>query len=425
MVAVSMPAEPRLHVVVDPEDSVELARHVAGLADRAEGRAVLHPTPGIASSTDLAADLLVSLGKRFDALRFERARSRAWPLVEIWFQAEEVRHLFVLRAARLNHPMRQRISDLGRRCGIEVWFIGSIPTGRCGSVRHWDGGPFRERWADAVISGDEVDEAGFPEVPDDSFATFRATCRGTLDASSFEQVDRVYRESVDVTHEWLKQRAVIGSGRSWLDKSEAASQLQSLMVSSSSASEALTRLRGAQGAYFLAGWLVPFPPTGCHSIDGIVPLGPTLDPVTARRLRRLCSPRSSAAMALMLATDLRSEGLSRLNMSDIDQDGGGVTVEYDRHRFSVPGYARSLVRALLVERTRAGAGDADAIFIRPATGERFTPERLQGVLRALNKATALATGVDFITRPTQTPRGWLWERRLGLEFLDSEEALAR
>ncbi len=414
-----MPPDPLVHVVSDPGDSLELARLVAGLADRAEGRAVLHPTPRSAASNDLAADLLVSLGKRFDALGFERARSRAWELVEIWFRAEEVRHLFVLRAAQLSPPLRRRIRELGRSVGIEVWFLGTVPTGRGTDVERWDGGKFQARWAVAVVSG-EVDEAGFPEVPDDNFERFRATCRRVLDPISFERVDRAYCWSMDVTVEWLKQRA----GGSGLVKAEAAGQLQALLVSSASAAEALTRLRGAQAAYFLAGWHVPFPPAGCHSIDGIVPLGPTLDPLTARRLRRLCTPRSTAAMALVLATDLRSDGLSRMRVGDVNESGATISAD-DGHRSSVPHYARSLVRALLVERTRAGASDDDALFIRPGTGERFTPEQLQAALRTLNRATAVATGVEGITRPTQKPSGWLWERRLGLHLLDLEDALVR
>lgn len=78
-----MPADPVVHLVADPSESVDLARRVAGLADRSAHRAVLHPTPGTTSATDFAADLLTSLGKRFDALRFERATRRAWQLVEI------------------------------------------------------------------------------------------------------------------------------------------------------------------------------------------------------------------------------------------------------------------------------------------------------------------------------------------------------
>src|SRR5713101_6645453 len=67
-----MPPEQRVHVVEDPQDTRELAAFVAGLSDRLEGRAVVHPTPLLATSSQLAAELLVALGKSFDALPAER-----------------------------------------------------------------------------------------------------------------------------------------------------------------------------------------------------------------------------------------------------------------------------------------------------------------------------------------------------------------
>lgn len=69
-----MPSRCRLHLVEDPEDTLHLATQVAALADLSQGRAVCHSTPGIRRDDELAADLLVALGKRFDALRAERAR---------------------------------------------------------------------------------------------------------------------------------------------------------------------------------------------------------------------------------------------------------------------------------------------------------------------------------------------------------------
>lgn len=418
-----MRAEPALHVVADPDDSVELARMVAGLADRAAGRAVVHPTPRITSPTDFAADLLMAVGKRFDALRFEHAGSRAWPLVQVWFQAEEVRHLFVLRAARLGLPLLNKIVDAGGQMGLAVWLIGAHKGLLGVDASRWDTQAFGERWAASVSSSREVDEGGFPEVPDDDFVTFRSTCRRLLDPLSFERVDRVFCQSMDSTARGLEPRVGVGSGLP-MSASDVATQLQGLLVSSSSAAEALTRLRGAQAAYFLAGWLVSFPASECRIVHGMVPLGPTLDPVTARRLRRLCDPSSTAAMALLLATDLRSAGLSSLNISDIDHEGAHVTVG-DDHRFVLPPYARSLVRSLLIERVLAGGTGRDPLFACWGTGERFHPEQLKSLLRKVCGATALAVGLDRETSPWQEPASWLRERRLDLLQLNSEEALVR
>ncbi len=49
-----------------------------------------------------------------------------------------------------------------------------------------------------------------------------------------------------------------------------------------------------------------------------VPLGPSLSPTTAHRLRRLCLPASTAAMALVLSAGLRAAALAALDVADID-----------------------------------------------------------------------------------------------------------
>lgn len=93
---------------------------VGALSNRLAGRAALHPTPGSPGSLQLASDLLVSLGKRFDALAFECARTRAWELVEIWMAAERVRHLFVLRGHLLAAGRWRELLEPARRGGRSV-----------------------------------------------------------------------------------------------------------------------------------------------------------------------------------------------------------------------------------------------------------------------------------------------------------------
>src|SRR5947209_5028543 len=61
--------------VLDPADSAACATAVTNLACLPHGRVVCHPTPG-GSLTWLGRDLLLALGKRFDALQAE-----AYPLV--------------------------------------------------------------------------------------------------------------------------------------------------------------------------------------------------------------------------------------------------------------------------------------------------------------------------------------------------------
>lgn len=374
-----MPGRPRVHLVEDPHDSHVLATRVSALADLAQGRAVCHPTPGIQRHEELAADLLVCLGKRFDALRFERARKRAWHLVDVWIEAERIHHLFVLRAHLLARPLCEMLVDLAHRCRFELWLVSGPSTRRPQLVDHlqlrrWSQVHFLARW-ETTTRADRmgISARGFPELPADDFLTFRSTCRRLLESGEFQRVDAVYYAAMVETAAWLKPhtRRRPESVDDTLKLGAVAAQVQALLCETGCASEALIRLRGAQAAYFRAGWLVDFSPQLVDRDSGLPPLGPTLDPGTAVRLRRLCTPRSTAAMTLRLATDLRGERLARLNMEDIDEGGGGVTL--GGHRLSIPDHARSLVLAQLVDRRRGGAGGADPCSCIPRE-ETATPE---------------------------------------------------
>jgi hypothetical protein len=113
-------------------------------------------------------------------------------------------------------------------------------------------------------------------------------------------------------------------------------------------------------------------------------------------------------MALFLAAEFRSLGLSRLNLGDIDDTGGDLAV--GRRRLLVPEYASSLVRAQLVERRRDGASASEPLFVHARSGERSSPSALRNVLRSVSARTAIAVGVhDALSSPrdiTESVRGW-------------------
>ncbi len=368
--------------------------------------------------------MLTALGKRFDALRFERATRRAWELVEIWFQAEAVRHLFVLRSAHVKPALLRNITDMGLQHGAEVWHIGAGGGGGDWPHSRWNPLTFRARWSGAVAEETNEFDADFPEIPDDDFLTFRWSCWRLLDAPRFKRVDRCFCEAMDTTDEWLHPRIRFDRGQT-LGADEAAAQLQALLISAASPAEALTRLRGAQAAYFRAGWLLEFPASQDGKSAGIVPLGPSLDPTMARRLRRLCTPRSTAALALALATDLRADGMSRLNIADVHHDGAGIAIGDGDHQFTVPNYARSLLRALVIERRLAGAVELDGLFIDPKTGERITTDRMTTMLRRLSGNTGIAVGLLGADRSQPTLSHWLSRRRLRVWPLKAQDVMGQ
>lgn len=83
-----------------------------------------HPTPG-GSPTWLACDLLISLGKRFDALRAEHVLTQAWDLARVWLRAEAIEHLFVPRAHGLQVEALRQLCALQMTTGVHLWLISS------------------------------------------------------------------------------------------------------------------------------------------------------------------------------------------------------------------------------------------------------------------------------------------------------------
>ncbi len=81
---------------------------------------------------------------------------------------------------------------------------------------------------------------------------------------------------MDDTAGWLKPstRRRSGSAGDSLDPGAVAARIQELLCDSRSASEALVRLRGAQAAYFRAGWLVDFSPQLIDPDSGFARVGP-------------------------------------------------------------------------------------------------------------------------------------------------------
>lgn len=405
-----------LHIVEDPADSAELARLVSSLADRARGRVVCHTTPGCSTDEQLASDLLVAVGKRFDALRFERVRRGAWELSEVWMVAEDVVDLFVLRAHALPLQLLHALGEMSRRNGIETWLIDSSRDAGAGVLdrmraARWSPTRFRTRWESARNSADRLprDQTPYPELPSDGFLTFRATCRRLLVPGDFDRVDALYRESMATTIAWLKPRRARPRAHDVddsLERDAIAAQIQRLLSDAASTSEALVRFRAAQAACFLDGWFIDFHPTVVDTACGMAPLGPELCPASANRLRRLCGPVSTAAMALRLATSMRSEILCRLNIDDLADDGGGVTIE--GQLMAVPDHARSLVRAHLVARQRQGGSGADPFFVGGNSGGRSNASALRNIVRSASRKTGLSVGArDTVA---MNAGGWLLAR---------------
>ena len=447
----------KVQVVFDPDDSQHCLRLVIGLACRAAGRVVYHPAPTASSSELFAIDLLVALGKRFDALRVESAVRRSWPLTTIWMRAEQVTDLFVLRADRLAARRWQELLELARCCGLRLWLINHRPDLRPSHHRllaaityqALDLERFTAQWQAALGSGGESDrptsdasalEPGsatttpFPEVPGDDFPLFRAACHRLLDQPSFQQVDQLYQHYHDAADSWLgihlqqvPRPSMEEFRAAWSDEAtllrllrgsprpppavvEVCALLQQLTATSSCAAETLVRLRGVQAAFFARGFLLSMQP-GSRAQIGPADLRPHLDQVAAERLRELCTPQLPAAMVLALVTEMTPAQLCQLNLVDVAPDGAAAQV--DGEWFTIPAYARSLVRAHLLDRAGRDAGSSDPLFVTRRSQERLSMLAMVGLLGTVSRRTA-------ITLP-ERPEPWTssapteqWLRRRGL-----------
>jgi hypothetical protein len=265
------------------------------------------------------------------------------------------------------------------------------------------------------------------------------TCRRLLDEASFAQVDLLYQHCHDAANVWLSahlQRTPRPSAEelraAWSDETElrrllrgsprppplvteVGALLQQLTATSASAAETLVRLRGIQAAFFARGFLLSMQLTSGAQI-GPTDLRAYLDQEVAERLRALCTPQLAAAMTLALVTEMTPAQLRELNLADVDADG--ATVQIDGDRFAIPAYARSLVRAQLLERAGQGASPTDPLFVTPRDLKRSSPSAMVGLLGMVSRRTAVTLPEPHEPWTSRAPaEQWLRRRGLAITWI--------
>ncbi len=73
-----MPDEGGITIVNDHDDDPALPIELARRAALPHGVVLVRPVPGVRGLAQLAVDLLIGMGKRYDALVRERLRAEAW-----------------------------------------------------------------------------------------------------------------------------------------------------------------------------------------------------------------------------------------------------------------------------------------------------------------------------------------------------------
>jgi hypothetical protein len=370
-------------------------------------------------------------------------------------RAEQVRDLFVLRTHLLGARALGRLGGLPQRCGLWLWLIVHRRSLRHAQQRALDAvgwhamgfDTFQRRWtAASQLPPSSVQSDSFPAVPGADFPVFRAACRRLLDPDSFAQVDRCYRDALRQVLAWLAKHNQLLQALHRLDVAtsqldpawrgvndptarnaharsrrslaqawdgftdQVARRLLALTATPQSPAETLVRLRAAQAAFLRHGLLLYLDPTQLGMLDA-TQARTVLDAQVAARLRGCCTPQWTAAAAIALATHAGAPTLTRLRIGHLASDA--TAVQLDSQLFAIPAHARSLVRALLVERGDQHASADAPLF--PARAGR--PASDQTIRRALEQA-ALHAGIAVPGSGShQRPAAWLTQHGLTLTRL--------
>lgn len=115
------PGTGEIRVVVDPDDSVEVARAV-GWACRRAGRFVVHTSPGQRWAWRLQTEVLGALGKHWDRPA-QGGTATCAQMAQAWLRAERARDLIVLRAHQVTGPALDWLLTLPGEEGLRVWLV--------------------------------------------------------------------------------------------------------------------------------------------------------------------------------------------------------------------------------------------------------------------------------------------------------------
>ena len=350
-----MPPDPHTTIVNDADDDPGFSDDLDRRADLTTGVAVVRPVPGVTDTRRFAADVLIALGKHYDALTREHQNGRAWDLTRLWTQAEDIRHLVVCDAQRLPPELWDELTALTAGAGRRLWMIvrnePGAPQGRaaarCGPNDLLSKLPVAAV-TDVTVLDDQV------LLPQESFLTFRWACSQRLSPQQFAQVDAVYVETYQATSTWLQCRR-------WRDRptrQEVAGQLRAVTSTSRSSTETVVRLRATQAAYFCDGVLLHLDNAHLEQQPDVPATG--LSPSVATRIRRLVTPTWACGLALTHAGGLNTTTLARLQVGDLQDDGQVLTL--GDQPVDIPAHAASLVRAQLLTRRHDGAEERDPLL---------------------------------------------------------------
>jgi hypothetical protein len=424
---------PAIHVVLDPDDSIENQRFLHELRSLERGRVVCELRPDQRNLDWLAGDLLRSLGKRADLAGHGRNATRLWRRTKAWIIGEGINDLFVSRAYLAGPGQWKHLLDLQRETGTRLWLIvqrkqlsrSFRDVLEDAEFAQIDFDAFRRRWARRRKTSQLAHSQGITtpttreelplmpaslRVPLVEFPLFRAACRDLLPSDRFDRVDRTYREALASTRRWIAETTPT--------EASVACYLRGLIADAETLDDVLTRLRGAQVAFFLDWWLLKVDIdalAGARDEDSLSPLTPE----TVRLLRHYSSTTYPAVALLILAARPSLESLAAATLNDVAADGSVVRLPNEKP-MRIPVYARGILATHIAYRQLQDGRRADPLFASRqlrANSKVLTHYKPNGLRQVLNKV-AYDTGLALTVRggATRATEDVSWRRRYGISL---------
>ena len=342
------------------------------------------------------------------------AADEAWGLAATWLRAHDIRALVVIGSQYASAALWRRLAALATEARLTIALIGTSPR-LTRAQRELLGGPITRWRADAFTSWisqlPPADRAPprarrtpFPAVPVDELPFFRASCARLLGAEAFDVVDAAYRAAFRSTERWLSNVA-----RPLTEECTGAF-LADLISDADGIHDQLTRIRGAQAAFWRARWLLKV-----HVDVLAAAYRAHLDGIdrhaAADLLNGYVSPRTAALAAITLRTQLPPGRLALLNAQQLTHHcralnlGEGPPITF--------GPERPLLIAHRLEAERRGQDPRGALFC-DHHGQRLRPKAIKQLLRRTSAETGLALTQTW-SPPTQRQHAY-WMHRRGLSI---------
>jgi hypothetical protein len=360
------PANPRIVIVRDPEDTPDTGKLLTRIHDVSRGVLVVRPAPATSSPSELALAVLAALGKHLDG-RPAGDRGRWWDRARSWTVGHRIEHLVVDRAHTLPAELIHRLLELAQTAqAATLWFVDADAYRTSAALARLGDGPAVPAQQLLELADVVPGRAQHPPdlgaqlpaliMPTAGFLTFRCACQQQLPAEQVRPADAAWQATFGAVRSGLLHlppyhRSVrpsdelIKAALPRLAESLSVT-LAGLLYTAGNAATALLRLRAAEAALFRHGLLLRHRPRPRSDRDH---LRCPVTPIVAATINRAVSTNAAAAAVLhllfpLISTDRRQVSeLRSWRVHDVHPDARQLLTGHGA--IPVPAEAQPALRA--------------------------------------------------------------------------------